>query len=334
MRRTARISPGRASGRRRPRGSSAHSSCSAGRSAPGAVFGRARPDRSRPGAPSIAAARRPSGRPRRSAGSGARDVRAGAAGGLSRRRRGSAAARRERVLHGPRRRGRRASKGPLTVGARRRVLKCPAMNATTPDRETAPPRRVSLVLHPGATSATPSSWSPRGRGERGPSSRAVEDGRLPEGVAALPDRRARGRLRHRARARRRRDDARRPAPGRAARRPVLGRQPRPPGLPHRGRRRASRRGARGARRRGLRRRGALRAERRGRRTERRREQVAFNDVVLSRVPGRGQALLALRVDGQLLVRYASDGVIAATPAGSTAYSSRPAARSSRRRRAP
>ena len=52
----------------------------------------------------------------------------------------------------------------------------------------------------------------------------------------------------------------------------------------------------------------------------RREHVAFNDVVLSRVPGRGQALLALHVDGQLLVRYASDGVIAATPAGSTAYS--------------
>ena len=50
------------------------------------------------------------------------------------------------------------------------------------------------------------------------------------------------------------------------------------------------------------------------------EHVAFNDVVLSRVPGRGQALLALSVDGQLLVRYASDGVIAATPAGSTAYS--------------
>src|SRR3954471_22984379 len=29
----------------------------------------------------------------------------------------------------------------------------------------------------------------------------------------------------------------------------------------------------------------------------RREHVAFNDVVLSRVPGRGQALLALHVDG-------------------------------------
>jgi NAD+ kinase len=50
------------------------------------------------------------------------------------------------------------------------------------------------------------------------------------------------------------------------------------------------------------------------------ERVAYNDVVLSRIPGRGQAALALHVDGQLLVRYASDGVIAATPAGSTAYS--------------
>src|SRR5919197_1554855 len=51
-----------------------------------------------------------------------------------------------------------------------------------------------------------------------------------------------------------------------------------------------------------------------------REQVAYNDVVLSRVPGHGQAALGLSIDGQLLVRYASDGVIAATPAGSTAYS--------------
>jgi NAD+ kinase len=50
------------------------------------------------------------------------------------------------------------------------------------------------------------------------------------------------------------------------------------------------------------------------------ERVAYNDVVLSRIPGRGQAALALSVDGQLLVRYASDGVIAATPAGSTACS--------------
>jgi NAD+ kinase len=48
-------------------------------------------------------------------------------------------------------------------------------------------------------------------------------------------------------------------------------------------------------------------------------QIAYNDLVLTRVPGRGQAALALRVDGELLVRYASDGVIAATPQGSTAY---------------
>jgi NAD+ kinase len=48
-------------------------------------------------------------------------------------------------------------------------------------------------------------------------------------------------------------------------------------------------------------------------------QVAYNDVVLTRVPGRGQARLALRIDGELLARYASDGVIAATPLGSTAY---------------
>jgi NAD+ kinase len=47
--------------------------------------------------------------------------------------------------------------------------------------------------------------------------------------------------------------------------------------------------------------------------------IAYNDVVLSRVPGRGQAALELRIDGELLVRYASDGVIVATPQGATAY---------------
>jgi NAD+ kinase len=46
----------------------------------------------------------------------------------------------------------------------------------------------------------------------------------------------------------------------------------------------------------------------------------FNDVVFSRVPGRGQAALELRVDDELLVRYSSDGVIVATAQGSTAYS--------------
>jgi NAD+ kinase len=47
---------------------------------------------------------------------------------------------------------------------------------------------------------------------------------------------------------------------------------------------------------------------------------AYNDIVLSRVPGRGQAALGLRIDNELLVRYSSDGVIVATPMGSTAYS--------------
>lgn len=48
-------------------------------------------------------------------------------------------------------------------------------------------------------------------------------------------------------------------------------------------------------------------------------QIAYNDVVVTRVPGRGQAALGLRIDGELLARYASDGVITATPQGSTAY---------------
>jgi NAD+ kinase len=49
-------------------------------------------------------------------------------------------------------------------------------------------------------------------------------------------------------------------------------------------------------------------------------RIAYNDVVLSRVPGRGQAKLGLSVDGELLARYSSDGIIVATPQGSTAYS--------------
>src|ERR1700761_6790428 len=48
--------------------------------------------------------------------------------------------------------------------------------------------------------------------------------------------------------------------------------------------------------------------------------AAYNDVVFSRAPGRGQAALELRVDDELLVRYSSDGVIVATAQGSTAYS--------------
>ena len=48
--------------------------------------------------------------------------------------------------------------------------------------------------------------------------------------------------------------------------------------------------------------------------------TAFNDVVVVRVPGQGGAVVAVRVDGQPFVSYAADAVIAATPAGSTAYS--------------
>jgi NAD+ kinase len=48
--------------------------------------------------------------------------------------------------------------------------------------------------------------------------------------------------------------------------------------------------------------------------------TAFNDVVAVRVPGQGGAVVAVRVGGQPFVSYAADAVIAATPAGSTAYS--------------
>jgi NAD+ kinase len=48
--------------------------------------------------------------------------------------------------------------------------------------------------------------------------------------------------------------------------------------------------------------------------------TAFNDVVVVRVPGQGGAVVAVRVGGQPFVSYAADAVIAATPAGSTAYS--------------
>jgi NAD+ kinase len=48
--------------------------------------------------------------------------------------------------------------------------------------------------------------------------------------------------------------------------------------------------------------------------------TAFNDVVVVRVPGQGGAVVAVRVGGHPFVSYAADAVIAATPAGSTAYS--------------
>jgi NAD+ kinase len=48
--------------------------------------------------------------------------------------------------------------------------------------------------------------------------------------------------------------------------------------------------------------------------------TAFNDVAVVRVPGQGEAVVAVLVGGQPFVSYAADAVIAATPAGSTAYS--------------
>ena len=47
---------------------------------------------------------------------------------------------------------------------------------------------------------------------------------------------------------------------------------------------------------------------------------AFNDLVLSRVAGHGQAVFAASVGGELFARYVGDGLIVSTPTGSTAYS--------------
>jgi NAD+ kinase len=48
------------------------------------------------------------------------------------------------------------------------------------------------------------------------------------------------------------------------------------------------------------------------------DRVAINDVVVVR-KGAGQVIVGIHVDGQLYVRYAGDGVVVATPAGSSAY---------------
>ncbi len=47
--------------------------------------------------------------------------------------------------------------------------------------------------------------------------------------------------------------------------------------------------------------------------------VAFNDLVVVRVPGEGIADVELAVQGTHFVKYAADAVIVATPTGSTAY---------------
>jgi NAD+ kinase len=50
------------------------------------------------------------------------------------------------------------------------------------------------------------------------------------------------------------------------------------------------------------------------------QTVAFNDVDLARIPGRGSAgIVELTVESHPFVRYAADAVIVATPTGSTAY---------------
>jgi NAD+ kinase len=47
--------------------------------------------------------------------------------------------------------------------------------------------------------------------------------------------------------------------------------------------------------------------------------LALNDVVLARDPARRLVRLRCQVDGQLLAVYPADGIIVATPTGSTAY---------------
>jgi NAD+ kinase len=200
------------------------------------------------------------------------------------------------------------------------VLKCAGMSATPPAGETAPPRRVSLVLHPrrdvSDAVATVREWAEA----NGVMLRALPDGRLPESVARCDD----GELAQNC-------DVLLSLGGDGT---LLGalRAAAPLGVPVLGVNlgrvgyltevdgqqlpEALEALAAGAF--ALEERFALSAT--WREDGHLREQVAYNDVVLSRVPGHGQAALGLSVDGQLLVRYASDGVIAATPAGSTGYS--------------
>jgi len=50
-----------------------------------------------------------------------------------------------------------------------------------------------------------------------------------------------------------------------------------------------------------------------------RRMTAFNDVVVARVPGFGTARLRVDIDGQAMLALAGDGVVIASPTGSTAY---------------
>jgi NAD+ kinase len=50
------------------------------------------------------------------------------------------------------------------------------------------------------------------------------------------------------------------------------------------------------------------------------DSIALNEVVLRRLSGGSPAMIALRIDGDVFMRYSCDGVIVATAMGSTAYS--------------
>ena len=50
-----------------------------------------------------------------------------------------------------------------------------------------------------------------------------------------------------------------------------------------------------------------------------RRMTAFNDVVVARVPGFGTARLRIDIDEQAMLALAGDGVVIASPTGSTAY---------------
>jgi NAD+ kinase len=54
-------------------------------------------------------------------------------------------------------------------------------------------------------------------------------------------------------------------------------------------------------------------------TEEPRHRVAFNDVVVTRVPGNGTARLRVAVGGEALLALRGDGLVIASPTGSTAY---------------
>jgi NAD+ kinase len=54
-------------------------------------------------------------------------------------------------------------------------------------------------------------------------------------------------------------------------------------------------------------------------TEPPRTVVAFNDVVVARRPGHGTARLRVEVDGEAVLHLRGDGVVVASPTGSTAY---------------